>query len=412
MKKTDSNITLNTPITTLNIPYQIEKYWDDTILAKQESSFSLESYSPFKQSFNTTPKWHQLKVMRIFEIFKNLSDYYEKEKNHLIMNKNEKKQTYLIINTPEFLQKLSSCGLDIIEIIHNTISDDPSNKRNWQYYSLIELVNAHLKNKKTYMSEEYFDCIFNEKKANNRRHYHYEDINQEINTMLNILDNLPPKKVTYELFSHMLEEYCSFIPESKGDYEFYPDLLNFESQKKIKSYISTHFPEKIDENSKFYSDIYGDKKIFSFKQYFQNSAELNVYNILNQFDLPQEKENHISSLLCYTFELSTGKDFLTAIQKDYQVFNSSANNNGKNLKIQYSTEKEEHILEVENIIKYNFETILENSDKLFYRQEDGFSGAPEVYSNVNVDFLVKNYLNKKLQYESKDKNTNQKSFKI
>lgn len=406
--------TFDTPLKNLNFSEEVANFWDQKIVEKYDLGWACETFSPFKNSQNF-PRWHKLKNnFNIYNLFDKLRGFQRDELCHLAQNPIENNDFYKELNTAKFLNLLAKNGVDIVDCIKQNQEKDPDNIDGWKYISLLELVNTYLWENKKFISDDYLNLIIKEKKETNKKsNYFQEDLKTEINLFFSTWENLHPKKHNINFFIETLNVFATKYDKQSNTVLLDCLSFSYDTQKQIKNYMETHYPKYLQEYQQYYSDICKKEDFFSFNNSHQQTLNLNLYQILEQYNINEDKLHQFTNIINYVFKTIQSDTFLNMIGKDLSLINTTTiNQNKKSIVFCYSSKKKEDLEEFGKILKYSIQGILDDFNTLNYSESNDWDGKLQIITNINNEFLVKKYTVKKLENETSKKEFAIKNFKI
>lgn len=401
--------TFPTLLQDLNISPETKQFWDDVLLDKFNKSST--SYSSFSHS-DKLPNWNKLisSNFRMFDLFQKLSQYYKNER-YDYLNKDrflsEESNPFLSL---EFLELLKKDKIAIDDIFINTLIAEPENKSGWTYAEFIELHLHYLKKNNQKLNENIERQYFLELNEH-QQYYSYVSVDENINLFFSLLAVIQPTQITYPWFKEKLEFFCTIKDDDSRQLVNQAQYLNFDSQKKIYDYINESFPENLSENNKYFSKIL-PSPVFKTHRLHQGSVEINLYQILNELHLNQKDLNHLIHISKECLNVVSQSSFLNLIEKDIQISNIYTKETNTSVILNFSTNNYQDLEDFEQILLRSLNGVLKVSDKIRISWSESYSGADELITNMDSNFIHQHYLYQTLNETLSTNSNSSKKMKI
>lgn len=391
----------NTPLKSLSFSPEVEKCWQEQIIAKYSQKF--EYYSPYTNR-KRLDDWKEFKAKNtVGQLLEELGDFrstetYEQEYSD--------KHSNIISDfaSVRMLTLLEKEGLPVESILLNS----PNVGQEFNVFDVFDGVKTYV----VYMDSLYeqnkiisqdlinrfIPLITYEKSITDRR-----DIDDDMNIFFRLISILPPEEITYDWVSKNLDVFCSQEGEKRGELKNISHQLNYSSQKKIYDYIQKHFPENLEDNRQYYNDLM-PSPILKIKRLHQGIIEVDLYQYIFQNELQQKDRTHLSSICIEALNVMSSQEFLTLINEDIKVSNIETKDYNKKLTIYFSTDNREQLEKFETIYVNTLESLLNVEDTIHISwNEDHDSGESYAITNMKTDFIVKHYLFSKMNKEIPNK---------
>lgn len=388
----------NTPLNSLSFSPEVEKCWQEQIIAKYDQKF--EYHSPYENR-NRLDDWKEFKTKNtVGQLLEQLGDFrrtetYEQEYSEKHSNVISDYASVRMLNL------LQSEGLPVESILINSpntgeafnVFDDVKTYTLYMdsLYQQNKLMPLELFNK-------FIAIITDEKMFSLRR-----EIDDDINIFFRLISILPKEEITYDWVSKNLDLFCSGEGEKRGDLKNISEQLNYSSQKKIYDYIQEYFPAYVEENRQYYHDLM-PSPILKTKKLHQAIIDVDLYQYIFQNELQQKDIYHLSSICIEALNVMSSPEFLSLINEDIKVSNVETKQYNKNITVYFSTETREQLEKFENIYVNTLESLLnvEDTIRISWADNDD-TGENYAITNMKTDFIVKHYLFNKMNNEIPNK---------
>lgn len=379
-------INLNTDIKKLNPSFDAISFWDTKLVDKYNQYY--EGYSRFAYSRNKPPTWKKMEPMRINEVFSILADFHKDETY-------EFKDKDIELNPASFLSIkmldiLSKDGVDITDVLKSTYQSDLENKNGWQYQEFIDLYLGYLKYKDQFFPTDLLGQFLKSIKE----YYGYASnciTDDHVSTYFQLIDRLPKDQVTYSWFVEHLDMFCSSSDYETREVISKHESLNYDTQKLIYDYMENNFPEYIEENSKYYSQLM-PTDIFSSKSLYQGIVDINIIQLIHNNKLKQKDFTHLCNIAKECLNVVNSSEFMDFIEKNIHVSHINIEKSQSNITLKFSSESFEDLETFKTILLTALKGVLSVSDKINLKLEDTYSGENELDTNMDAKFVHQHYL--------------------
>jgi hypothetical protein len=388
-------VTLDTPlkdITSSNpiLSNRIGGFWNEKLVGR------FQQYSEGYSAFNRHEKFREWNKLindgcRVFELFRELSDFYRKEKFQFQYDEveNPPPSSYLSI---QMLSLLDKEGLNITKVLLNNQAQDPEDKGGWSYSDNLDMYMKYLEFKQELILDSLLDQFILE--IEDKRRYNCSP-DEEVDTYFRLLNLIPQSKVTYDWFSKNLELSCMVEDEDSRELVNRCKSLNYDSQKKIQNYVHTYFPEHVEDKKEYYSDLV-NTNVFSTKRFYQGTIEVNLFPIMEQNNLKHKNLHHLGNVAKECLNVVASPEFMALINENIPVTNINSDEKSSSIKLDFSTDSYQNLEKFEEILLTALTGVLQVSEKIKMTMTDPYHGAPELITNMNAKFVHQYYLYHKL----------------
>jgi hypothetical protein len=380
-------IELHTPLKNIKFSDETRKFWKEKILARFDVHHRY--YSWFKRE-DKFPEWEKMisNGEKIGGLLKNIASFYRSEHGDFQYNDtpNIQSSSYLSV---ELLDLLKKDNIDITKILLDNLNYEPKDYNDWHIRDFFSIYLDYLNNR----NEKIIDKINNkfiEILAEYKRFSH-QSVDEEVANFFKLLEVTPNDKITHEWFLNTLDFFCTIKDEETRKLVNYCKFLNYDSQKKIHSYMKQNFPNHLEENFKYYPNLL-ESKIFSTKRLCQGCIDINLFLLIEQYGLTHKDGRHLSNIATHCLTVVASSEFMQLIGEDITITNIENKEHQSNVILYFSTDTYENLEKAEKILLTALKGVLEVSEKIRLTWSESYHGEDELSTNMDAKFVHQYYM--------------------
>ena len=382
-------INLSTPLNDINFSDEVSSFWKEKILARFEQRS--DGYSWFKRE-DKFDEWQRLisNKTTVGGLLNLIAKFYRSENGQFQYDdtKNIDSSSYLSVH---MLNLLTNDKVDLNKILLDNYDYEPKDYKDWHVFDFFNIYLDYLN-----IRSEKIPDILNEKFITKLEQYKkfssHRSVDEDVNTYFQLLKVMPKEKITYDYFVEKLDFFCLIEDKESRELENHCKYLNYDSQKKIHNYVKEHFPNKIDENSKYYPELLVSK-VFSTKRLYQGCIDINIFSLINQYGLTNKDSSHLSSIACECLNVVASDEFMKLIGENISITNIENKQHKSNVILNFSTNTYEDLEAAERIILTALKAVFDVSQKIrIHWSENYHTGADELSTNMNAKFVHQYYM--------------------
>jgi hypothetical protein len=382
-------IELSTPIKNITFSDETRKFWKEKILAKFEQRN--EGYSWFKRE-DKFSEWGRMVSdgTTIGQLLTLVASFYRSENGDFQYNqsKNVDSSSYLSV---QMINLLGKDKVDLTQILLDNYNYEPKDYKDWHIKDFFNLYLDYLNLKEEKISDILSDTFISNL-GESKKYSSHRSVDDDLSTYFQLLKVTPSEKINYDWFSKQLEFFCLIEDDDSRELENHCKYLNYDSQKKIHNYVKQHFPNNVDENSKYYPELLVSE-VFSTKRLHQGCIDINIFSLIQQYGLTNKDVRHLSSIACECLNVVASDEFMKLIGENIQITNIENKEHKSSVTLNFSTDTYENLEKAEKIILTALKAVLEVSQKIRINWSENYhTGADELSTNMNAKFVHQYYM--------------------